>query len=54
MALQLTLLGVGPFDVLVGDPGEELFVPLHALLKWSTELKPSSPSAGATKSESPD
>ncbi|MCC6335465.1 MAG: hypothetical protein IT380_15925 [Myxococcales bacterium] len=29
------LLAVGPFDVLLGEPGEELFVPLHAMLSWS-------------------
>jgi hypothetical protein len=54
MALELPLRAVGPFDLLVGDPGEELFVPLHSLVKWSTDLKGASPSAGATKSESPD
>ena len=55
MALQLALRAVGPFDLLIGDPGEELFIPLHSLLKWGTELKPAaSPSGGATKSESPD
>jgi len=25
---------VGPFDVLIGKPGEELFIPLHAMLRY--------------------
>jgi len=29
------LLAVGPFDVLLGAEGNELFVPLHAMLSWS-------------------
>lgn len=33
--LQQTLLAVGPFDLLLGSPGQELFVPLHALVHWS-------------------
>lgn len=33
--LEQPLLAVGPFDVLVGSPGEELFVPLHAMLTWA-------------------
>jgi hypothetical protein len=37
ITLQLPLRAVGPFDVLVGEPGEEMFVPLHALLKWQAE-----------------
>jgi hypothetical protein len=36
IALELPLLTVGPFDVIVGAQGEEIFVPLHAMLKWST------------------
>lgn len=35
LSLTSTLLAVGPFDVLVGEPGEEIFVPLHAMLGWS-------------------
>lgn len=33
--LNETLLAVGPFDVLLGAEGDELFVPLHAMLSWS-------------------
>jgi hypothetical protein len=29
------LSAVGPYDVLVGPSGAELFVPLHAMLRWS-------------------
>jgi hypothetical protein len=47
MALQLILRAVGPFDVLIGEPGEELFVPLHAMVKWS----PVTPSGDATPKE---
>jgi hypothetical protein len=35
--LELPLLAVGPFDVLLGDEGEELFVPLHAMLSWAPQ-----------------
>lgn len=35
LTVTAKLLAVGPFDVLVGAPGEELFVPLHAMLSWS-------------------
>jgi hypothetical protein len=41
MALKLPLLAVGPFDVLVGQPGEEVFVPLHAMVKWNVDVRPS-------------
>ena len=33
--LALPLLAVGPFDVLLGEPGQELFVPLHAMVSWA-------------------
>jgi hypothetical protein len=33
--LELPLLAVGPFDVLLGAEGDELFVPLHAMLSWA-------------------
>jgi hypothetical protein len=29
------LLAVGPFDVILGEAGDELFVPLHAMLSWT-------------------
>jgi hypothetical protein len=35
IAFRLPLTAVGPFDVLVGPAGEEIFVPLHAMLRWS-------------------
>ncbi len=31
---RLPLAGVGPFDLLLGESGREVFVPLHALLSW--------------------
>lgn len=33
--LEQPLIAVGPFDVLLGTPDEELFVPLHAILSWA-------------------
>lgn len=35
ITLTQPLLQVGPFDVLVGSPGEELFIPLHAMMSWA-------------------
>jgi hypothetical protein len=34
LRLSEILRGVGPFDLLMGPEGEELFVPLHAIVKW--------------------
>lgn len=34
LKLVQPLIAVGPFDVLLGTPGDELFVPLHAMLSW--------------------
>lgn len=34
ISLRMPLLAVGPFDVLLGEAGKELFVPLHAMLRW--------------------
>jgi hypothetical protein len=36
LQLLAPLIAVGPFDVLLGTTGEELFVPLHAMLRWET------------------
>ncbi len=33
--LEMPLLGVGPYDVLLGEPANECFVPLHAMLSWA-------------------
>lgn len=35
IVLTAPLLAVGPFDVLLGAEGAELFVPLHAMLTWA-------------------
>lgn len=35
LILKVPLLAVGPFDLLVGQQGEELFVPLHAIVRWT-------------------
>jgi hypothetical protein len=34
MTFRLPLVAVGRFDLLMGTSGEELFVPLHAVLSW--------------------
>jgi hypothetical protein len=34
LKLELPLRAVGPFDVLLGSEGEELFIPLHGVVKW--------------------
>ena len=31
---RFPLVAVGSFDLLLGGPGNELFVPLHALVRW--------------------
>ncbi len=36
LMLKLPLIAVGPFDVLLGEAGEELFIPLHAVVKWES------------------
>lgn len=41
--LAAPLLAVGPYDLLVGVEGEELFVPLHGILKWGTEASAVTP-----------
>lgn len=33
--IKLPLLATGPFDVLLGAEGDEVFVPLHAMVSWS-------------------
>jgi hypothetical protein len=35
ICLSETLRAVGPFDLLIGAEGEELFVPLHAIVRWT-------------------
>ena len=34
LRLELPLRAVGPFDVLLGEEGDELFIPLHGVVKW--------------------
>jgi hypothetical protein len=38
--LDHPLLNVGPFDVLLGAVGDELFVPLHAIISWAPSQVP--------------
>ncbi|WXH31320.1 hypothetical protein WA016_05296 [Myxococcus stipitatus] len=46
ITLQLPLMHVGRFDLLLGEPGHEIFVPLHALLRFEPVAQ-SAPAAGA-------
>jgi hypothetical protein len=34
--LELPLMKVGSFDLLLGEEGHELFVPLHAILRFES------------------
>lgn len=40
LEVERPLVAVGPYDVLVGAPGDELLVPLHALMSWSPGVEP--------------
>ncbi|MBX7113516.1 MAG: hypothetical protein K1X64_04210 [Myxococcaceae bacterium] len=44
LILDLPLLGVGPFDLLLGTKENEIFVPLHAVAKWLQGLAVGAPS----------
>ena len=35
LGIERPLLAVGPYDVLVGSDGDELLIPLHALMSWA-------------------
>jgi sRNA-binding regulator protein Hfq len=36
ITLELPLMKVGSFDLLLGEEGHELFVPLHAILRFES------------------
>ncbi|WP_233595897.1 hypothetical protein, partial [Corallococcus sp. CA031C] len=40
ITVEAPLLRVGRFDVLLGEPGHELFIPLHALLRFEAPPAP--------------
>ena len=42
ITLKMTLQKAGRFDLLLGEPGSELFVPLHAILRFEA-LTPEEP-----------
>lgn len=42
--LVQTVQAVGPFDLLLGNNEAELFVPLHAIIRWEQDAPPESPS----------
>lgn len=53
--LELPLLRVGRFDLLLGEEGAEVFVPLHALLRWEPLESPAADEQPpAAPSESPE
>ncbi len=35
LGIERPLLAVGPYDLLVGTDGDELLIPLHALMSWA-------------------
>jgi hypothetical protein len=35
LKIRQPLRAIGPFDLIVGEEGVELFVPLHAIVRWS-------------------
>ncbi|MFZ5471597.1 MAG: hypothetical protein ACOZIN_19400 [Myxococcota bacterium] len=37
VTLEATLRNVGPFDLLLEAEGEQLFVPLHAIVRWTAK-----------------
>ncbi len=40
ITLKMPLLKAGRFDLLLGEPGAELFVPLHAILRFEAQAAP--------------
>ncbi len=45
ITLKMPLLKAGRFDLLLGEPGSELFVPLHAILRFEAQSEASAPTA---------
>ncbi len=43
--LEDTLTSVGPYDLVLGSPGGEVLVPLHALLSWEPAQDEAAPTA---------
>ncbi|TSC32275.1 hypothetical protein FOF48_09525 [Corallococcus sp. Z5C101001] len=48
------LLRVGRFDVLLGEPGHELFIPLHALLRFEAPPAPAEDASDGADGSTPD
>lgn len=50
LSVRLPLRAVGPFDVLLGQDAEELFIPLHAMLSWTADAPVTSVGTPASES----
>ncbi|WP_223636843.1 hypothetical protein [Corallococcus sp. EGB] len=54
ITVEAPLLRVGRFDVLLGEPGHELFIPLHALLRFDAPPAPAEAASGDAAESKPD
>ncbi|HEX8705139.1 MAG TPA: hypothetical protein VF815_40280 [Myxococcaceae bacterium] len=45
ITLKMPLLKAGRFDLLLGEPGSELFVPLHAILRFEAQASEPAPAS---------
>jgi hypothetical protein len=45
ITLKMPLLKAGRFDLLLGEPGSELFVPLHAILRFEAQAPEPAPAS---------
>ncbi|MFB1482917.1 hypothetical protein [Corallococcus sp. RDP092CA] len=54
ITVEAPLLRVGRFDVLLGEPGHELFVPLHALLRFEAPPAPAEAASDDAAEPKPD
>ncbi|WP_233613962.1 MULTISPECIES: hypothetical protein [Corallococcus] len=54
ITVEAPLLRVGRFDVLLGEPGHELFIPLHALLRFEAPPAPPEDASDDEDGSKPD
>ncbi|WP_237726786.1 hypothetical protein [Corallococcus coralloides] len=54
ITVEAPLLRVGRFDVLLGEPGHELFIPLHALLRFEAPPAPAEDASDDAAGSKPD
>jgi len=51
--LKQPLVAVGPFDLLLGRPGSEIFVPLHGIARRNDSQEAPAPAEGAAPAQQP-